>query len=122
MSPIEGMGVFATEFIAKGTPTWKFIHGLDQILSKQVIETSPEPIRGTLLRYSYLDRKTGLFIFCMDNARFVNHADDANTTGVYPDSDPFGMDVATRDIRAGEEITCNYREFDLDAARKLAGG
>ena len=28
---------------------------------------------------------------------------------------------ALRDIAAGEEITCNYFDFDADAARKLGG-
>ena len=121
MSPIEGIGVFADEFIAKGTPTWKFTPGLDQLLSREVVEAIAEPMKSALLRYSYLDRKTGLYIYCLDNARFVNHSDDANTKGDYPDNDIFGRDIATRDIQPGEEITCDYREFDLEHTLKLSG-
>jgi SET domain-containing protein len=29
--------------------------------------------------------------------------------------------IAARDIQAGEELTCNYYLFDLDADRKLRG-
>jgi SET domain-containing protein len=120
MSPIEGIGVFADEFIAKGTPTWKFTPGLDQLLSREVVEAIAEPMKSALLRYSYLDRKTGLYIYCLDNARFVNHSDDANTKGDYPDNDIFGRDIATRDIQPGEEITCNYAEFDMEFRLKVA--
>ena len=120
MSPIEGIGVFADQFIAKGTPTWKFTPGLDQLLSREVVEAIAEPMKSALLRYSYLDKKTGLYIYCLDNARFVNHADDANTKGDYPDNDIFGRDIATRDIKPGEEITCNYSEFDMEFRLKVA--
>lgn len=120
MSPIEGIGVFADQFIAKGTPTWKFTPGLDQLLSREVVEVIAEPMKSALLRYSYLDRKTGLYIYCLDNARFVNHADAANTRGDYPDNDIFGRDIATRDIQPGEEITCNYSEFDMEFRLKVA--
>lgn len=122
LSPIEGMGVFAAEFIPKGKPTWRFMHGLDQILSMDLVMTMQEPIRSGLQRYSYLDRKTGLYIYCLDNARFVNHSDTPNTEGQYPTNDPFGQDVATRDIQIGEELTCNYRDFDLEHSRKLSPG
>jgi hypothetical protein len=119
VSPIEGLGVFAAALIRKGTPTWRFIHGFDLIFPVNVVEAAAEPIRSTLLRYAYRDRNSGLYVYCIDNARFVNHSDNANTEGVYTAEDPFGLDVATRDIQPGEEITCNYLEFDHDHARKL---
>ncbi len=119
ISPIEGMGVFADEFIPAGTTTWKFIPEYDQLLSPATVDNAPEPIRSTLLRYSYLDSRTGLYIFCVDNGRFVNHADNPNTRGKYEAIDAFGRDVATRDIQIGEELTCDYREFDLDHKLKL---
>ena len=33
-----------------------------------------------------------------------------------------GHDVATRDIKKGEELTCDYRVFDADVALKLGAG
>lgn len=30
-----------------------------------------------------------------------------------------GLNVAARDISAGEELTCNYNEFDKEAFHKL---
>jgi len=120
MSPIEGIGVFADEFIPKGTTTWKFIPEYDQLLTPATVEAAIEPIRSTLLRYSYLDSRTGLYIFCVDNGRFVNHADNPNTRGQYEAIDAFGRDIAIRDIEIGEELTCDYREFDLDHKLKLS--
>ena len=79
----------------------------------------PEPARGELQRYLYLDERSEKYIFCLDNARFMNHSEKPNTESVFPASDHFGHDVASRDIAAGEELTCDYREFDHDHARKV---
>ena len=46
--------------------------------------------------------------------RHMNHAAEPNVLSL---SD---RDVAARDIAAGEELTCDYRTFDLDATAKLA--
>ena len=41
---------------------------------------------------------------CFDDARFVNHPDAPNVATDYA-QDPYGLDVALRDIAAGEELT-----------------
>jgi SET domain-containing protein len=53
-------------------------------------------------------------VLCADNARFMNHADEPNTTRVHIDGAIEDDDIATRDIRVGEEMTCDYRLFDAD--------
>lgn len=118
-SPIEGIGLFAAGPIAKGTVTWRFIVGYDQLFTREQIDALPEPARGELLRYVYLHESTGRYVFCLDNARFMNHTTMPNTTGINIPDQPYGYDVATRDIAAGEELTCDYREFDGEHAAKL---
>ncbi|HSM59392.1 MAG TPA: SET domain-containing protein, partial [Longimicrobiales bacterium] len=45
-----------------------------------------------------------------DNAKFMNHAIDPNC------ADPEGeYTVTRRHVRAGEELTCDYRSFDLES-------
>jgi uncharacterized protein len=118
-SAIEGIGLFAAAAIPKGTVTWRFIAGFDQLFTAAQIDKLPEPARGELRRYVYLDERSGKYVFCLDNARFMNHSEKPNTESVFPDGDHFGHDVATRDIAAGDELTCDYRDFDQDHARKL---
>ena len=118
-SDIAGIGLFASEDIAKGTVTWRFMHGFDQLLAEDMIESLPEPARSNLLDHVYLHEATGQFVLCADNARFMNHADDPNTAGVHEAGAIEGYDIATRDIRAGEELTCDYRTFDAHVERKL---
>ena len=45
-------------------------------------------------------------------------SDTPNTVSRPSDADPFGLDVAARDIHPGEELTCDYGEFDAEMALK----
>lgn len=119
VSPIAGIGLFADEDIAKGTATWRFMPGFDLLFSPAEISALPPLARDMLQTYTYLHQPTGKFVFCLDNARFMNHADNPNTAGVHEEGVIEGYDVALRDIAKGEELTCDYGAFDGEAAGKL---
>jgi hypothetical protein len=121
-SNIAGIGLFAAQNITKGTVTWRFMDKFDRLLTAGEIDGLPEPARSNILDHTYLDVGSGLFVLCADNARFMNHADKPNTAGVHEPGAIEGYDVATRDIRAGEEMTCDYRTFDAHVDLKLGGG
>lgn len=116
-SPIRGIGVFAAEFIPQGTVTWRFLEGFDQRLPESILSVLSDPAKEQFLKYTYVDPVTGLYELCADDARFFNHSDTPNTTSVATEAD---MDVATRDINLGEELTCDYRTFDRDWRNKLS--
>jgi SET domain-containing protein len=118
-SPIEGTGLFAAEPILAGTVTWRFMPGFDQLFTADQIADLPDIARAAVENYTYLHAPSGLYVYCLDNARFMNHADDANTAGVHSDGGIEGYDVATRDIAEGEELTCDYRVFDAGYAWKI---
>ena len=110
-SRIHGLGVFALAPIAKGTPVWRFAIGLDMEFSPDIVNGLPEHVRTFFSQYGYLDRNVKRIILCFDDARFVNHSETANVATDYT-QDRYGLDVALRDIAAGEEITMDYAGFE----------
>jgi SET domain-containing protein len=117
-SPIHGLGVFALAPIAASMPVWRFERGLDMEFSPDIVTTLPEHVQAFFSHYGYLDRNVGRIILCFDDARFVNHSDAPNVATDYA-QDPYGLDVALRDIAAGEELTMDYANFEQtsEAAR-----
>lgn len=103
-SKIHGIGVFAGEFIGKGTKMWRFVEGYDRAYSPKEFARLPKAARNFLSHYAY--RVDGEILFTVDNDRHINHSDDPNT---YLKG---GYAIARRNIRKGEEITNDYREFD----------
>ena len=118
-SVIEGTGLFAAEDIPAGTRTWEFLAGYDVLFTKALIEALPATPRDELQRYVYLNEHSGNYVYCLDNARFMNHSTEPNTRSVYPPDGSEGYDVAIRNIKEGEELTCDYCEFDAGIAEKL---
>jgi uncharacterized protein len=103
-SAIHGLGVFAAEFIAKETKIWRFVEGFDRCYTPKQFARLPKPAREFLKSYGY--RVEGEILFTVDNDHYINHSDRPNT---YLKN---GYTIAKRNIRKGEEITNDYREFD----------
>lgn len=111
-SEIHGLGLFADEFIPEGTPTWRFVPGIDVTIHPDLLDRIPEASMEQFLTYAYLDIRTGLYVLCADDARFMNHSDDPAVRGDYDAEPVFGLDVAARDLQPGDELTCDYTTFD----------
>ncbi len=106
-SPIEGLGVFAAQFIPKGTKTWEFTPGFDREFSSDHVKKFPIHIQEFLNTYAYISPKTGKYILPADDERFTNHSANPNTTSVaVPNAEDY--DIASHDIQRGEEITTDY--------------
>lgn len=113
LSMIDGIGLFANQFIPQDTIVWEYNPLIDLKLREDEIQSLAEGARQQVQKYSYRDEMTGLYIFCGDDARFFNHSDDPNCADV--NWGPFGgRTIAARDIQSGEELTCNYASFDKD--------
>jgi len=117
-SPIHGVGLFAVGFIPKGAPVWRFEAGFDLEFTPEQLAAWPAVASEYVRRYGYAG-PAGKVTLSGDNARFMNHSPSPNT-GAPPDMPPPVTTTALRDIADGEEITCNYFDFDPAAARKLA--
>jgi len=103
-SPIHGIGVFAGEFIRKGTKIWRFVEGFDRCYTSKQFARLPKPARDYLKLYGY--RVDGEILFTVDHDHYMNHSEKPNTVlrGGYA--------IAARNIAKGAEITNDYREFD----------
>ena len=107
-SSIEGVGVFASAPVPKGTAIWRLDESFDRVLSASDIAALGEEQRRFVERYGYPHTlKPELTIVEVDNGRFMNHSDQPNSDFTDP-----RVGVAIRDIAEGEEVTCNYSEFD----------
>jgi len=107
-SAIEGVGVFAAAPIARGTVIWTLDARFDQVLSPGEVAALGDEQRRFVERYGYPHtQRPELTIVELDNGRFMNHAADPNTEFTDP-----AIGWTIRDIAEGEEITCNYAEFE----------
>ncbi|MFP4313521.1 MAG: SET domain-containing protein [Alphaproteobacteria bacterium] len=113
-SPINGLGLFAACDIKKGDLVWSFEENFDHRYTDAEYEALSQGVKDYMAFYGYKYSKDGFYYLPVDNDRFVNHAEDANT---YDAED--GNIYASRDIKEGEEITLNYQEFDCDWRGKL---
>ena len=107
-SPIAGVGLFAATDVPAQFVIWEYSEGVDWRISPSELALFPEPFRARLRHY--LDQEeSGLYVLCGDNAKYMNHSDD-------PNCDDTGAEytVSRRGIAAGEELTCDYRLFDLE--------
>lgn len=109
-SPIEGIGVFAKNPIARGALIWRLDTNYDRRIEVKAYERETGPVKAYLDRYCYPDRRDpNYIIFDADDARYMNHADEPNCDVSSPQES-----YALRDIAAGEEMTCNYNHFFED--------
>jgi len=112
-SDLAGMGVFAKQFIPKGTKWWhatinEFItYNKEQwnaIKSSYQTETVKDYVKCVEM-YSYYSIRLDSLVFSLDNSRHVNHSKNPNSGGT-PET-PFAC-YTVRDILPGEEITEDY--------------
>lgn len=119
-SRIHGLGCFAVGRISRGSVVWIFDERIDVRIHFAKLANLPQTAERFFLRYGYVELRDGekVVTLCGDHAKYMNHADQPN---VIESGTERQENVAARDIEAGEELTCNYFLFDLDAERKLSG-
>lgn len=115
VSPEIGYGVFAKEFIPKGTIVY--------VKDSLEIEVTPKKYakldaygKSVVDKYSYRDER-GYKIVSWDFAKYVNHSCNRNTI-----STGYGFEIALRDIQADEEITDEYAIFNIESDFKCGCG
>lgn len=106
VNDVVGHGVYATDFIPKGTITW-----VRDVMDREIVPSQmdelPLPLREKVLTYSYRNNK-GNYILCWDHTKYINHSFDANCM-----TTPYGFEIAVRHIAAGEQLTNDYGTFNI---------
>jgi len=115
-SPIHGLGVFATRAIRAGDVVSRYLPPFDVQYPVELMAAVTDAERGYLRNFSYLSRFSGVWILPGDHDRYMNHCDEPNV-GMNPNGNT--ENLALRDIAAGEELTCDYRTFDVEWRAKL---
>ena len=108
-SRIAGVGLFSATALPRGTRIWEYTEGVDWEIPPGELSRFPEPFQSWLRHYLFLD-EAGVYVLCGDNAKFMNHSSDPNCS----DTDA-RFTRTLRPVQAGEELTCNYLEFDLES-------
>jgi SET domain-containing protein len=117
-SNIHGLGCFANETIVKGKAVWIYDKRIDIRISVWELLSLPESMQEFLNMYGYAEmiQKQRVITLCGDHAKHMNHSDTPNVMQCGGNCE---IGIATRHIDIGEELTCDYTEFDLGAANKL---
>ena len=102
--PKMGLGLFATEFIPKGSVVWKFVEGLDIEVSIDEVEQMSEAQQEYFNKYVWV--QGDYYYDSCDHTHFINHSyqPNLNNTG--------DVTIALKDIKLGEELFTDYSEFD----------
>jgi uncharacterized protein len=116
-SSIHGIGAFAGEPVRKGQVVWQFDPRVDLRFPASELHAFPPAMQEHLRIRCYVEMYQGqkVMVLCADNSQYVNHSSDPNLV----DSEDGLVEVAARDIAAGEELTCNYYASDLAVYEKL---
>ena len=107
-SDVEGVGVFAAEPIKNGALIWRYEPDFDRLVPASWLNEQTPMMQDFLRKYAYpAHDRPDMLVIEIDNGRFMNHMLEPNT-----DFTKVVEGYAIRDIRAGEELSCNYHEFD----------
>lgn len=112
-SKIHGLGLFAAQYIGKGAKIWTLNTCVDRILTEEQLNMLPPVVQKRIMHHTYVNAH-GLIVLSGDGSQYMNHSD-------YPNVVDHGYECyALKDIRAGEELTCNYYATEPNADKKLS--
>lgn len=109
-SAIHGVGCFACDSVNSGTMVWQFHPRIDLVFTRDEILVMPQAVQIFMVQYASKDVGQDRYVYCADNARFLNHAGSPNL--VHNAVTSATAMFARRDIAAGEELTLDYRFVD----------
>jgi SET domain-containing protein len=115
-SDIHGIGVFSLVAIKKGDIVWRFHPVIDREIPAEAIYDLPETTRQVIMNHASFIPDRDVFVLGCDGDYFMNHSDNPTL------EDDGEFMFASRDIAAGEELTCDYRVVMVLGYDPMANG
>ncbi len=109
-SKIHGIGLFTEEDLKKGQLVYTASPLLDVNISREQFDSLDEKEKREIRCWGFWDKPNNVWHSDFDNTKFVNHSFNPTLTQNPKYKDAYL--VATRDVKAGEELTQNYLEFE----------
>lgn len=109
-SKLHGIGLFTEKDLKKGQIVYTASPLLDVNITQEQFNSLNENEKAEIRYWGFWDEPNNVWHVDFDNSKFINHLFDPTLT-----QDPKHKDaylIATRDIKAGEELTQNYLEFE----------
>ena len=105
-SPIHGKGLFAAQDVPEGTVVWEFDEKSDLELPAKFLQDVDDKVNAYV---DFFGSREGNTVYIDgDDTRYMNHSRDPNVRTWAGRESMF----ASRFIKKGEELLCDYREFD----------
>ena len=108
-SEIHGLGVFSAEDLGAGEALWVFNELVDREIPEERLPELPNHVRDKIYTHAWHRAELKCFWLSADGDYFMNHSD---TPTLELREHSF---VASRNIKIGDELTCDYRVVKVAA-------
>lgn len=115
----HGIGLFANQDIQKGQVIYTASPLLDMNITQEQFDSLDEREKQEILWWGFFDEPSQKWHVDFDVSKFINHSYEATLTQDTEYDEAYL--VATRDVKAGEELTHNYLEFESKEDLKRRG-
>ena len=106
----HGIGFFADQDIPKGSVVYTASPLLDVDITQEQFDSLSNEEKREIEWWGFFDKPSQKWHVDFDVSKFINHSYYATTTQDSGHEEAYL--VATRDIKAGEELTQNYLKFE----------
>ncbi len=109
-SPEHGIGLFAAEDLVAGQLIYTASPLLDLNISQEQFDSLSEAEQNEVRWWGFKIEKDNVWHVDFDVSKFINHSYAATVTQSPEHEDAYL--ITTRAVKAGEELTQNYLEFE----------
>lgn len=119
ISSLHGLGLFTLEDVPGGGVVYTASPKLDLNLPIEKFDSLDQKEKDEIMYWGFKIESQGVWHVDFDMSKFINHSQDSNVTQDFSKEDAYL--TAKRDIKAGEELTQNYLEFETKEDLKRRG-
>jgi SET domain-containing protein len=118
-SGFHGIGLFADQEIKKGELIYTASPLLDLNITQEQFDSLHQIEKDEILWWGFYNKPSQKWHVDFDVSKFINHSKKATVT--QDENHDEAYLVATCDIKAGDELTQNYLEFESEDDLKRRG-